>query len=287
MKQLSTATCLRVYILLIISTLAAWTATAQTNTRPMSSSPRSSDAYIFPVRPGMPEWIELKTFAERLKVCQVPEPILEDMSTEALVETCLNYPFLGNITLFTTLNQGLEAVISNFNGLRELVERQDAGVELLKKYQAINPEDFDASWSPTRRGEYSLHLYYLGALMTYDEILMNMSQKVKHLLLQESFQKFQSMQRHPELYGTGSLSVPILLMAKIMEKAKYLPLEKRISKIGPMNIAKFKQKNPRFRNVELIPLTGDERYKLFLKIGKGIDEELVKEILLSGEEFLQ
>ena len=53
-----------------------------------------SDKYIFPIRPGMEEWAQLKSHKEMVDVCQIPESILNDMCTIGLVDTYYDYPLL-------------------------------------------------------------------------------------------------------------------------------------------------------------------------------------------------
>ena len=90
--------------------------------------------YEYPVVPGTSEWAELEDFPSKIEACQIPENILKNMSTEALVETVLNYP-LFKIYFFydkATLYDGYKDI---FNGIQELETREDAGDYLLDFYQ--------------------------------------------------------------------------------------------------------------------------------------------------------
>jgi hypothetical protein len=51
----------------------------------------------------------------------------------SLVETVLDYPLLGNMWAFDSLKAGFDSVLSYFNGLQELVNREDA-VEYLAAF---------------------------------------------------------------------------------------------------------------------------------------------------------
>ncbi len=97
-----------------------------------------SESYVYPVIPGTDEWKELQTHEEMLEVSQIPDDILCQMTTEALVQTVLDYPLSLDMLLFDTYKQGFKAVYGGFNGLRELVDRKDSGSELLKRYKAIS-----------------------------------------------------------------------------------------------------------------------------------------------------
>ncbi|WP_309479775.1 hypothetical protein [Brevibacillus agri] len=91
--------------------------------------------YEYPVKPGTTEWKALESKMERQKVSQIPEDVLEQLSTEELVETVLDYPFLIDMYAYDSFEQGFSAVSSNFNGLKELLKREDAASKLLEKYK--------------------------------------------------------------------------------------------------------------------------------------------------------
>lgn len=91
-------------------------------------------AYVYPVRPGDSQWKDLKSFAEMLDVCQVPERLLKPMSTLQLAEVCMDYPML-NIYTYYPEASAVDIVARGFNGLRELLSRDDAGAAIARSYQ--------------------------------------------------------------------------------------------------------------------------------------------------------
>ena len=92
--------------------------------------------YDYPVRPGTPEWAEFTDHQQMIDACEIPESILHSMTTEALVDTVLDYPLFINIYLSdTTTSNGYENAKEVFNGLTELANRPDAASILLDKYQ--------------------------------------------------------------------------------------------------------------------------------------------------------
>ncbi|CAM3920925.1 MULTISPECIES: hypothetical protein [Paenibacillus] len=94
--------------------------------------------YEYPIKPGTDEWKDLADKEEKLKVSQIPEDVLTKLSTEALIESVLNYPLLVDMLAFNSYEQGFNAVASNFNGLQELLKRDDAGIKLFEKYNKKN-----------------------------------------------------------------------------------------------------------------------------------------------------
>lgn len=94
----------------------------------------SDEPHIYEVLPNTPEW-EAMTPSQRQASCEVSVEEVENMTTAALVETVINYPYLIDIYAFDTLEQGIEWVSMYFPGLPELLSRGDA-IDELQKYQA-------------------------------------------------------------------------------------------------------------------------------------------------------
>ena len=92
----------------------------------------SEEAHVYPVLPGSDEWRAM-SLEERLASCEVSTKEVEGMTTSALVETVLNYPFLINIYAYNSIDEGIERVSSHFPALPELISRSD-GVESLQNY---------------------------------------------------------------------------------------------------------------------------------------------------------
>ena len=81
--------------------------------------------YEYPVSPGDPEWYNFTNNDDMVAACQIPDTILCKMTTEALLESVLNYPMQIDIFMHGSLNKGLLAVSEYFNGLAELLNRRD------------------------------------------------------------------------------------------------------------------------------------------------------------------
>lgn len=84
------------------------------------------EAYQYPVVPGMPEWSKFNSLDEMIEACQIPKDILSNMSTDALIETVINYPLAINMFAFDNPQKGFDSVNSYFNGFQELGNRPDA-----------------------------------------------------------------------------------------------------------------------------------------------------------------
>lgn len=158
-----------------------------------------SESYVYPVIPGTDEWKELQTHEEMLEVSQIPDDILCQMTTEALVQTVLDYPLSLDMLLFDTYKQGFKAVYGGFNGLRELVDRKDSGSELLKRYKAISVPRNILSDEGSKA---YFDLAWLEIILAQQEIRDTMSLEALRLLDSEVKQKSNERISMPDIYGS-------------------------------------------------------------------------------------
>lgn len=92
--------------------------------------------FKYPISPAMPVWGELDTYEEMVEVCTIPQDILKIISTQELTELVLNYPLISEIYLVGESElDGFETMKTNFNGIHELMERQDLYEVLKNEYE--------------------------------------------------------------------------------------------------------------------------------------------------------
>lgn len=197
-----------ILVLLILSDFA----NAQTVTTP----------YVYPVVPGTPQWKALKTQQEMLNICQVPQDILTNMATDALVTTCMSYPLFETTLIAHGGGQrGLNELLKEFNGLRELIKRKDAGACILMRYQAFDPLGYDSTWSSARQGGFFMTLYNLEVLLSQDSVLSNMSVHERRVILSQTVEKFKLQQQRPKEYTGFTSTNSAFLAGRIMVKEGY------------------------------------------------------------------
>jgi hypothetical protein len=100
--------------------------------------PRPRDSYNYPIYPGMPEWAQLPNTAARRAVCEIPENILETMSTQAVLQSLWEHPFLYELMVGSGLEM-LNYYMSENNACKTLIERTDGGVALLYRLLTLDP----------------------------------------------------------------------------------------------------------------------------------------------------
>ena len=131
MKKLSTV----LFLIILIMVTCFSSAFAQVNTLDtVINTP-----YEYPVTPYDEEWSMFTSKEEMIEACQIPENILYRMSTEALLETVLNYPFIIEYFAYNNYSDAAEKFIRTFNGFKELYSRNDLTEVLLSFYANSTP----------------------------------------------------------------------------------------------------------------------------------------------------
>ena len=89
--------------------------------------------YSFPVKPGTDKWKQFRTHQEMVLSSQIPTEKLSSLSTSALIRACLEYPLAFDVFAFDNLKNGFLTCLGKFNGYQELLNRPNAGKEVLIK----------------------------------------------------------------------------------------------------------------------------------------------------------
>ena len=102
-------------------------------------------AYDYPIEVGSDEWNNLKTPEERKAAFSVPQTVIDDMTTKALLETVFTNPFLTDIWAYNSqgnYDKGITMALDNIDGLSELTERENFLEELEAASLFINAKVF-------------------------------------------------------------------------------------------------------------------------------------------------
>lgn len=83
-------------------------------------------------------WKTFQTLEEMQSACQIPDDVLPNLSTEELVQICMDYPLFGNFSAYNDELVGIKKVMDGFNGFTELKKRIDAAEKLLDLYENVN-----------------------------------------------------------------------------------------------------------------------------------------------------
>lgn len=171
----------------------------------------------FPVKPGSEEWKAFQTSDEMVESCQIPNDILQSLSTEKLLNLCLRYPMFLDIHFANNLQDGLNIIIPSFNGFVELLSRKDCPDELLNLYSAEIPCDVQQ-----KKGNNTLRLFYLELLMSHEQIINKLDEPQRKHLLQEALAKLNTKinKKHSVFYELSSALILTRLVGLTESKDK-------------------------------------------------------------------
>lgn len=184
--------------------------------------------YDYPIKPGTVEWKNFKSGDEMAAACNIPYTVLNNLNTKALVVTCLNYPLFNEILAANNLQAGFSALTDGFNGFKELLNRQDAGKELLLKYQSLNPKNLTLLTSLEEKGAFTFKYTYIELLLSQNQIISGFTQSERQLLRQEAIKKFEQKKELINDFGMFGLNTSAWILGKLLqieEKQNSLPGE--------------------------------------------------------------
>ena len=98
-----------------------------------------TEPYQFPVTKDSPEWAELAEAGLARNACRMPAGLAEQMTSEALLETALDYPYATDMLAFSDPVQGFWSNANYNDALTELVTRPDAAAVVERAFSQLPP----------------------------------------------------------------------------------------------------------------------------------------------------
>lgn len=187
------------------------------------------DRYDFPVRPGSQEWSVFTTGQQMIDACQVPDVILDQMSTNGLIETCLDYPLLSNMFAFSSIQLGTKRQMENFNGFGKLVQKNDAATLMLARYRLIDAS-LVSNENDVSIGDFSVNFISFGMALSQLVFIEQLSTLEKKELVHDAMLKYEVFLLDQEIFGLFILKVQALIMARTMQAEGYRSFLKEIEK---------------------------------------------------------
>lgn len=217
------------------------------------------DKYEFPLNPGMAEWKTLPV-EEKNKLLQIPNEKLMILPTETLIQAYIDNPFSSLIFAYDNVQDGFHRVHTEFNGLRELLNRSDAAIKLIEFYKKMQPGSYDLNWEQDKKGEFTFKFLYI-------EILLSQPQIINQLKI------------------IGNKDIINELIEKLNEKAKYINEHSIVGlESCTYALAKIITQNTELTSTKLII---DNEMQLFLDTGHFCNSHIQNEILKKAKEQLQ
>ncbi len=163
---------------------------------------------VYPLTPNDFIWSEM-TYVEQVEACNMPQELVDGLSTEELVNSALEYPFLLDFLLFDSYDEGIEHMKETSNVYKELYEREDVGEVLIDTYAALevdydsialnNVEEYEKDWK-----QYGKEIV-LQNLLASDEIFNCLDSKQINELIEVIGDKYAAKKGKCEHYQTALL----------------------------------------------------------------------------------
>jgi len=177
--------------------------------------------YIFP---ELPENHNM-TSEEIDEYFDLPEDICNCISTEGLVETCFNYPYLSLIMAGSSMQSGYDLLYrERFRGIRELETRPERGTLLIERLLAFDPLGYNPDWELLEIGRYTFNFSYTAVILGQYVNIEVLTLNEKITLLEKSIDTYEKMLNDPDIYGNFSLECASALMGRLMYFDNYDPL---------------------------------------------------------------
>lgn len=92
-------------------------------------------SFEYPITPDDPEWKELGSVRNKIEACRIPTEILDKMTDEQLIQAILDFPFLIDLFLVNSKEDGVKSLERTCDAYRELLSRSSAKDALLNKVE--------------------------------------------------------------------------------------------------------------------------------------------------------
>lgn len=178
-----------------------------------------AQVYNFPMKPGVEGWGNLETEEDRYAAMQIPEEILKSMSTHDLIITCLNFPAMGHYGAFNSLQQGMDVLIRNFNGLQELMKREDAPTELISLYKKMDAKTMKLQEEGVDQSYWNIRRCFFEMLLAQEPILEKMNEANRLVLMKEAQKRIYQKIEDEKEYSSASYQPTLIIMSNLLKKA--------------------------------------------------------------------
>jgi len=176
------------------------------------------DKYEFPDISEMNKWDRPNIIQERLDALQIPEAVLSKISTEGLLETCMEFPYLLDIFLYDNFQKGFEELQVEFNGFREILKRPDLAEVLIEKYFWMIKDVTETKLlASSRKGKFSFQHFVLEYMIAQDVVLTNLNKEQEETLFLLALEYKEIKNSNPDIFsGLNELPTYLLYAKKIM-----------------------------------------------------------------------
>ena len=175
----------------------------------------------YPIKPKTEEWKKLESNKAKVEACQLPEHILRDISTNDLMVLCLQYPLLYDVFAFNNINNGLQKLFSDFNGIREFAKREESVNSLQEQYLSeihSFPDKLNNKVSNLDLGRSMARISILELILIYSDFHNNISKENQKKVLESLLSGYKEKCKYPEYFGRRGFATNLFARAHIIIK---------------------------------------------------------------------
>lgn len=158
--------------------------------------------YRYSISPRTKEWNSYKNANDRKVVLQIPEDVLQNVSTQELLDICLEYPYLVDIMCYNSIQEGFNAVLKDFNGFRELIKRDNIANLCLSQLKKASKRIGAVSLLDSfQRGKFAYQTFVLDLIILHDPVFSKISESKKKDIFAEMIAVCDSIEKRSNLFG--------------------------------------------------------------------------------------
>lgn len=103
---------------------------------------------VYPVTQLDAEWSSFYLTSERVDACQIPQYIIESMTTSQLLQAVIDYPMYATLYMYDDMQTGYKKLLEYCNALKALLERENCRETVIENYiRYAIPEKRARDWS--------------------------------------------------------------------------------------------------------------------------------------------
>lgn len=180
----------------------------------------AKEKFTFPFHQNDMKWESYKNTDERLAALQIPQNVLNEISTENLINVCFEFPYLFDFYACDNQHQGLECLRKEFNGFQELYTRPDVAKVLINRYREL-PSKFDnfSVLNHIERGNVRLRSFILLSMLSEKSILNLLYKEQEKVFMRVADSCYNVMLHDSVIYGKSLCTMAQMLNENIVSKS--------------------------------------------------------------------
>ena len=167
----------------------------------MLNSYAQNSTWDYPIKPGTEKWKSYQNTPDIVRDLQMPEKVLKSISTEELLNVCLNYPFFSSYTASNSPFEGLNRTLDSFNGFDEFSNRKDASDVLFNFYVNKPVSEIDKKEKVMDKAGYAFHYCGYELLLCNTKVITKFSKEQQIDILKLVMKRNKEKELYKDSFG--------------------------------------------------------------------------------------